>query len=485
MNKSEYLQELKLLKTLKEKKLVIESRTDFFSYCKLRAPDFYRDDIEYLKTFATELQEFVESDENVIIINMPPRHGKSRTAGNLVEWILGKQPHKKIMLGSYNEVVARTFSRKVRNTIQEEGVKGGKPVFQDVFPDVKIKYGEGASDLWALDGHDSSYLATSPTGTATGFGADYIIIDDLIKSAQQAFNARVLQEHWDWFRDTMLSRLESGGKIIIVMTRWHTKDLAGRIMEEFPDLGYKVRTVIMKALQDDGTMLAPEILNREEYNLKSKTQSQEIVEANYNQEPVDIKGKLYAGGFNTYKPNEIPEFQRIMAYTDTADTGKDYLCTVIFGVTMDNKPYMLDVVYTQEPMAVTEQIVADRMKKNNVHLAIFESNNGGYGYARQVLRKYQEKFGNGLVVKPLTQRQNKVSRILSSSSWLMENLAMPYDWRIKWNEYYTAMDSYQKEGKNEHDDAPDATTGIYDVLVNQGKKNDVASQIRTIKGLGL
>ena len=197
------------------------ARRDFFEYCHLKAPDFYKYSRKFLIDMADELQTFLDSEDDVLIINEPPRHGKSRTAGNFVEWILGNDPKKKIMLGSYNETLSTRFSKNVRNAIQEVKVSAERLVYSDVFPETKIKYGDASMNLWSLEGTDTSYLATSPGGTATGFGADIILIDDVIKNALEANNANVLEGHWDWFTNTMLSRLETGGKIIIILQRLH------------------------------------------------------------------------------------------------------------------------------------------------------------------------------------------------------------------------------------------------------------------------
>ncbi len=129
-----------------------------------------------------------------------------------VQWLLGNDNDKKIMTGSYNETLSTVFSKNVRNAIQETKADEDVVVFNDIFPDTHIKYGDAAMNLWSLEGGYNNYLATSPTGTATGFGADIIIVDDLIKNAEEANNATVLEKHWEWFTNTMLSRLEEGGK---------------------------------------------------------------------------------------------------------------------------------------------------------------------------------------------------------------------------------------------------------------------------------
>lgn len=440
------------------------ARRDLWWYCHLKSPDFYKKDRQFLKDLCRELQEFYESkDEQVLIVNVPPRHGKSRTGGNLVEWVLGGDHKAKIMTGSYNETLSTSFSKGVRNTISEQKADDERVVYTDIFPGVKIKAGDGAMNLWSLEDGYNNYLATSPTGTATGFGATLLIIDDLIKSALEANNADVLQKHWDWFTNTMLSRLEEGGKIIIIMTRWHSEDLAGRALAFFNEAGIKVRHISYKALQADGTMLCPEILSYASYQTKTKAMGADIAAANYQQDPIDIKGRLYSG-FKTY--DKLPTdasgsmlFTAYKNYTDTADTGDDYLCSINYGV-YNGEAYVLDVLYTKAPMEETEPKTAKMIADGNIRWADIESNNGGRGFARAVERHLLSKGNNRCHINWFFQSQNKKSRILSNATWVMDHVYFPANWRDRWPEYHDAMVRYQREGKNAHDDAPDATTGI-------------------------
>lgn len=449
------------------------ARREFFFYCNLMAPDFYKKNRKYLVELCKEFQEFYEGEDEVLIINEPPRHGKSRTASLFVEWVLGKNQNEKIMTGSYNETLSTMFSKNVRNAIQEEKADKYKPVFRDVFPTVKIKRGDGAMNLWSLEGGYNNYLATSPTGTATGFGASLLIIDDLIKNAEEAYNESIKEKHWDWFTNTMLSRLEEGGKIIIIMTRWASDDLAGKALEHYKEQGVKIRHISMKALQDDGTMLCEEVLSRKSYEAKRKAMGEDIASANYQQEPIDLKGCLYKT-FKTYANLPKDEkgnclFTSIKAYCDTADTGEDYLCNIIYGE-YNKEAYVLDVYYTKESMEATEKETAKRYSEHQVNKALIESNNGGRGFARSVERILKEVFNsNKTKIEWFHQSENKVARILSNSTWVMEHIYFPVNWRDKWPEYYKAMVKYQREGKNKHDDAPDATTGIAEQFNNKRK----------------
>ena len=435
------------------------ARREFFFYCHLKAPDFYKEERKYLIDLCNAFQDFVQSDDEVMVVNEPPRHGKSRTAGLLVEWVLGNDQRQKIMTGSYNETLSTMFSKNVRNDIMEEKADQIRIVFSDIFPNVRIKRGDGAMNLWSLEGGYNNYLATSPTGTATGFGASLLIIDDLIKNAEEANNELTKEKHWSWFTDTMLSRLEEGGKIIIIMTRWASDDLAGRALDHFKESGARIRHISMKALQDDGTMLCDEVLSRKSYEAKIKAMGADIASANYQQEPIDLKGRLYTS-FKTYS-GELPQFKEIRNYTDTADTGDDYLCSIDYGVTFASEAYILEVLYTKEPMEVTEPATAGILKKDMVNVADIESNNGGRGFARNVERILQQELhSNHTIIRWFSQNKNKQARIYSNSSWVMQHIYYPEDWRNRWPEYYDAMVKYQREGKNKHDDAPDATTGI-------------------------
>lgn len=439
------------------------SRRSFWEYCKFTSPDFYTEDRHFLKDLSEKLQWFIEeSTAQIMVVNMPPRHGKSRTATKFVPWLFGKFGKSiKVMTGSYNETLSGTFAKQVRDCIAEKKTEG-ITVYNDIFPETKIKYGEAAMQKWALDGsQQANYLATSPTGTATGFGCNIMIIDDVIKNAEEAYNAIKLQKLVSWFTDTMLSRTENGFKLIVIMTRWSSDDLAGFILSNYPDVVH----VNYKAVQDDGSMLCPEILSRKDYDLKTKNMNKDIVAANYQQEPIDVKGRLYSK-FKTY--HEPPKddhgnllFKYILNYTDTADEGSDFLCSICYGM-YENSYYILDVLYTKDSMEITEPATARMLTENHVGCAIIESNNGGRGFARNVERECKDIGNRHTNVKWFHQSKNKVARILSNSTSVMNNLYFPVNWEDRWPEFARAIKKYQREGKNDHDDAPDALTGVYE-----------------------
>lgn len=449
------------------------ARREFWEYCKLSAPDFYKEDRAYLREKCKAYQEFYESGaEEFLIDNEPPRFGKSRTATLFVQWVLGKYPKDKVMTGSYNETLSTVFSKAVRNKIQEASADG-RIVYHDIFPNTVVKRGDAAANLWGIVGNETnSYLATSPTGTATGFGADLILIDDLIKNEYEARNENIKDQHFRWWTDTMNSRREGKRKVIVIMTRWASDDFAGRMMDSLKKQGKPFRHICYKAW-DGEKMLCEDILTKAQYDdILNGDTGKDIIEANYNQSPIDIQGRLYTE-LQTY--DGLPEsVESIDSYTDTADEGSDYLCSIIYAVS-DCKAYVIDVVYTQDGMEITEDLVARKFAEHEVNRARIESNNGGRGFGRNVQRISRDKYGNNITrYFPFTQTKNKAARILTGSTGVMNNVLFPVGWDRMFPEYYRDMIRYQRIGKNAHDDAQDATTGVYENLPKRPRGQTVS-----------
>lgn len=439
-----------------------KARRSFYHFCTLAVPTFYTPNKTYLKELCDTLQRFYESDTRAMIINAPPRHGKSLTAQLFCCWILGNDNMQKIISGSYNETLSTLFAKGVRNRIQERKADTFKPVYSDIFAGTEIKRGDASMNLWSLKtAPTTSYLATSPGGTSTGMGGDIIIIDDIIRNAMEAYNENILEGHFDWFANTLLSRLEKGGKFLFIMTRWATNDMAGRALRHFKKLGMPVEHINYVAKDVNGVMLCDDILNEEDYDLKMATMDRAIFSANYQQEPVDLEGRLYQR-FQTYD-GVRPLFKTIGNYTDTADTGSDYLASINYGVTFDGQAYILDVLYTDGPMEDTEPATAQLIAKDGVQVADIESNNGGRGFGRNVERILLEN-GYRCRINPFWQGKNKEARILTNATFIMDNMFFPVDWMNKWPDFYDSMATYQRKGKNSHDDAQDALTGIAEKL---------------------
>ena len=459
------------------------AQRSFWDFCKVKEPLFYKDSRPHLRKLCDALNNFyfglpLDASGKIykkLMIQEPPQHGKTRTLINWCQWVLGINNEERIITGSYNEELAGVFGRYTRDAIDETKNIQDQIVFNDIFSDAKLKYGNKSWYRWALSGQHFNFLATSPGGTATGFGATIKLIDDLVKNLEEAMNETPLERTYRGVMWTLGTRndSESGGETLEIMcaTSWTKKDPCNRRLKE--ELGEWFLLRMPAYNQETGEMLCPDFLTKESYFKKRKAAFKNPVTkstflANYDQELVDIEGCLYKN-FKTY--TEFPMdangnlvFDRFGAYVDTADEGSDYLAC---GLYLEYKKiaYLFDVYYTKDGMEKTEPETARRFKQFKVNEAWVESNSGGRGFARNVQRILDETHKTKHTkVRWFHQSKNKKSRIFSQSANVMENVLMPADWAQRWPIFFEDVTGYQKEGKNQHDDGPDMLTGIVEKM---------------------
>lgn len=486
-------QEKERLLALKREKRIRESRKSFWQFCKTLAPDFYKETRKYLKAYCMILQalyegriirfkkgdpwQIVDSTAGLpkyercrkLIINMWPQSGKSRTLILFCMWVFGQNKSERIITCSYNDDLASDFSRYTRDGISEEKAQPHEIVYSDIFPNVKIKQGNASFEKWALEGEFFSYKGAGVMGSITGKGATIRIVDDPIKDAETAYNETALEKIWRWFTGTFLSRAAGLPIDIINMTRWATNDPCGKLLSGPRKDEWYVLT--LNPVDENGKAVCEEVLPLERFEELQDTMDPAIFAANYLQQPIDIKGRLYQ---NLKEYIDIPRdpqtgktlFERIISYADTADEGKDWLCCLAAGV-YKGEAWLLDVYYTQEPMEITEPATADFLVENGVNNAKIESNNGGRGFARNVERLIWERHKTRRVnITWFHQTENKMARILTNSSFVINHIYFPKGWDQKWPKFYQHIITFQKEGKNKFDDAPDALTGIAEMINN-------------------
>lgn len=474
-----------------------EAQESFWMFCCLLAPEFYKGDRWHLKLICETLQALyerrltgkhfrhicdniapkwyalsvdwtrLESDKvyTRIMENIPPRSGKSRTLIMFCEWILGKNVKNRIITCSYNDDLASDFSRYTRDGIAVQKNLPTQIVYSDIFPESRIQRGNSSFMQWALEGQFFNYKGAGVQGSITGKGGNVTIIDDPIKDAETAYNEGALEKIWQWYTGTFLSRLEDegdGGIEIVNMTRWSKHDICGKILAG-PEK-HEWIILSMEACSPDGEMLCPGILSEKKYKSLKAVADSTIFQANYHQQTVDVQGKLYQQILTyislPHDKNGNIVTEKVIAYVDTADEGKDYLCCIAAHV-YKGEAYVVDVYYTKDGMEITEPETARMLVKNNVNDATIESNNGGRGFSRNVKRlMWENHHTKSVSIKWFHQSKNKVARILTNASFVMEHIYFPVNWRDKWPDFYTAITNYQKEGKNKNDDAPDTLTGI-------------------------
>lgn len=201
---------------------------------------------EHHKQIALRLQSVANGEIDRLIITVPPRHGKSELASiHFPAWYLANNPDNRIIACSNTQTLADRFSRQARNKTMQP---------QWPFPDVHIAPDLGQVQRWDISGHRGGYIAAGIGGSITGFGGDLILIDDPVKSSAEADSPTYRESTWEWYQGTLRTRLEPGGAIVVIGTRWHEDDLIGRLLNTGDDW----ELLHLPAIGDDGKELWPE-----------------------------------------------------------------------------------------------------------------------------------------------------------------------------------------------------------------------------------
>jgi len=198
-----------------------EARNDLLFYTQACNPNYIASKFHVF--LAKKLQQVAAGKIKRLIINTPPRHGKSQMVSvEFPTWLLGNHPEKKIVLSSYAQDLSMSHSKMSRARMQSEE-------YQAIF-DTRIADGEAAANEWKT-ARGGMYKAVGVGGGLTGRGADCLLIDDPTKDFQEAHSATIRENVWNWFWSVAYTRLHPGAAVVILMTRWHTDDLVGRLLE--------------------------------------------------------------------------------------------------------------------------------------------------------------------------------------------------------------------------------------------------------------
>ncbi|NTU82781.1 MAG: phage terminase large subunit [Chloroflexales bacterium] len=296
-------------------------------------------DWPHLVYIQQQLDRVTSGEIRKLMLFMPPRHGKSElTTIRYPIFRMERDPSLRVMLGCYNQDLANLFSRQARRIAVARGIVGG---------------GINAQDEWEISGGGSFRAASIGGGGITGRGANLIIIDDPIRSREDADSPTFREKAWDWYSNDVRTRLEPGGAIILILTRWHQDDLAGRILASEDGLNWTVCSLPAEAEAGDplgrevGAALCPERFDIAElHNIKSTMGIDYF--ALYQQRPVAEEGGLYQRAWFRYEhaPRTAEgdlDVEAIIQAWDTASSELgDYSVCVTAGV-KDNRAYVLDV----------------------------------------------------------------------------------------------------------------------------------------------
>jgi len=421
-----------------------------------------------------------------LIINIAPRYGKTELAvKNFIAMGLAINPKAKFIHLSYSDDLARDNSRGVQEILREDS-------YRRLFPETKPT--SINTRKWFTSAGGGLY-AVSSAGQVTGFGAGIvdkdeeeelsaeveelasvddgnfggaIVIDDPIKP-DDARSETVREKVNQKFETTIRNRVNSRNTpIIIIMQRLDEEDLCGYLQKLEPE-EWEVLSLPVIQTDEKGEEVALWPFKHTLQELQDLREKNSFVfDTQYMQNPRPITGLMYERAFTTYAAVPVTRKRKIKAYIDTADTGKDYLCCIIY-VETEIGNFILDVYYTQAPMETTESETARRLSKYEVEECIVESNNGGRGFGRKVCENCRILGNRKTAFTYFTQTENKDVRIFNHSNEVQNLCIFPERWDLLWPQFYKAISQYKKEGGNAHDDAPDALTGTVEKRKQQAQ----------------
>ena len=318
---------------LKRRELRERAQNDFMAFVEYIWPDFVNG--SHHKRMARLFESVANGERKRVIINLAPRHTKSELSSYLLPaWLLGKYPKKKIMQVSNTSELAEGFGRKVRNLV-------GSDEYREIFPEVELRQDSKAAGRWNTN-HGGEYFATGVGGALAGRGADICIIDDPHTEAEAIAaigNPAVYDKTYDWYTSGPRQRLQPGGAIILVQTRWHMRDLTGQIIKASmrSDNMDQWDLIEFPAILPSGKPLWPEYWSIEELQAVKDEIPNAKWQAQYQQSPTSEEGAIIKREWwQIWEKEEPPKnIEYILMSWDTAfekHNNADYSAVTVWGV---------------------------------------------------------------------------------------------------------------------------------------------------------
>ena len=432
----------------------------------------------HLRLIENNFFDILEGETKNLIVNMPPRHGKSEFISKYIPfWYLSVYPEKRIILVSYQASLAESWSRKIREMFIN---------FGDRF-NLNLNPNKRKANEFEIANYGGGLVAVGVGGSLTGKGADLLIIDDPIKNDAEANSITYRNKTWDWFNSTALTRLEPDGSSIIVMTRWHEDDITGRLLNQSKitsSLSWKHLSLPAIAKSNDAlNRKVGEPLWENRFDINKLTDIKKAIgsywfSALYQQEPVpaghSIFKRLYFCYFQSFEnyfelsisPTEKKQILKnqvsIMATMDLAISTKetaDYTVALVFGKTQTGEILVIDVIRerfeTNEHINLLNSIYA---KYKPVIIGI-----ENVQYQQSLI---QSAIKEGLPIKSLRPDKDKISRALPIASLIENGKVYFRKGAIYLEEFENELLQFPK-GKN--DDQVDALSYIFQMLpINSG-----------------
>ena len=442
----------------------------FMTYIELdRKPEkrFYAPRKHYLRPMVQGFQDVLDGKLRLLTISMPKRAGKSQTGINFVNMISGKFPDRSTLMEGTGDDLVKSFY----NGCLEYLTVPNEYLFYDVFPDARLVQTNADTKTVNLKSKSRfpTIMCRSIDARQVGLSeaTNVLYLDDCVEGREEAKNRQRLDDKWEVISGDIMGRAIEGTPMVFTGTRYSLYDPIGRVQEHAQREGWAWRAIEIPALdlvtdesnyeyEREGKKVFTTAYFREQRELLSAEQ----FESEFQQQPFEAKGLL----FNKDELNyffELPKDRdpdTIIAVGDTAESGSDSTSmpvAMIYG----NAVYIVDVVFDDSPAEVTKPECAKCLIENKVASAVFESNNAGQYYARDVDQIIRER-GYSVGIRTKRTISNKQTRIEFASDNIKKNFYFKHPSTYKrgsqyWN-FMKEVTTYTRSGKVPHDDAPDS-----------------------------
>lgn len=442
----------------------------FMTYIELdRKPEkrFYAPRKHYLRPMVQGFQDVLDGKLRLLTISMPKRAGKSQTGINFVNMLSGKFPDRSTLMEGTGDDLVKSFY----NGCLEYLTVPNEYLFYDVFPDARLIQTNADSKTINLKSKSRfpTIMCRSIDARQVGLSeaTNVLYLDDCVEGREEAKNRQRLDDKWEVISGDIMGRAIEGTPMVFTGTRYSLYDPIGRVQEHAQREGWAWKAIEIPALdlvtdesnyeyEREGKKVFTTAYFREQRELLSAEQ----FESEFQQQPFEAKGLL----FNKDELNyffELPKDRdpdTIIAVGDTAESGSDSTSmpvAMIYG----NAVYIVDVVFDDSPAEVTKPECAKCLIENKVASAVFESNNAGQYYARDVDQIIRER-GYSVGIRTKRTISNKQTRIEFASDNIKKNFYFKHPSTYKrgsqyWN-FMKEVTTYTRSGKVPHDDAPDS-----------------------------
>lgn len=442
----------------------------FMTYIELdRKPEkrFYAPRRHYLKPMVQGFQDILDGKLRLLTISMPKRAGKSQTGINFVNMISGKYPDKATLMEGTGDDLVKSFYSGCLEYLSTPN----EYLFYDVFPEARLVQTHADTKVINLKSKSRfpTIMCRSIDARQVGLSeaTNVLYLDDCVEGREEAKNRQRLDDKWEVISGDIMGRAIEGTPMVFTGTRYSLYDPIGRIQEHAQREGWDWRAIEIPALdpvtdesnyeyEREGQKVFTTAYFREQRELLSAEQ----FESEFQQQPFEAKGLL----FNKDELNyffELPadrEPDTTIAVGDTAESGSDSTSMPVAKI-YGNDVYIVDVVFDDSPPEVTKPECAKCLIENKVASAVFESNNAGQYYARDVDQIIRDR-GYSIGIRTKRTISNKHTRIEFASDNIKRNFYFKHPSTYKrgsqyWN-FMKELTTYTRSGKVPHDDAPDS-----------------------------